>query len=82
MQHWVLINLARDLFISLPRVELNQESLFQNRFDTEIKSGPKIMFDTKVKSDPKISLDTKIKSHPKIMFHTKITSGPKIRFYV
>ena len=39
MQHWVLmINLARDLFISVPGVELNSESLglILNRFDTEL----------------------------------------------
>ena len=45
MQYWVLmINLARDPFISVPGVELNSESLglILNRFDTEIKFYPKL----------------------------------------
>ena len=75
-----MINLARDLFISLPRVELNRESPFQNRCDPEIKSDPKIRFDTKMESEFKISFGTKIKSGPKFGFHTKIKSGSKIGF--
>ena len=43
-------------------VELNGESLFQNRFDTETKSDPKKRFDNEIKSDPKIRFHTKIKS--------------------
>ena len=76
----LMINLARDLFISLPRVELNLESLFLNRYDTEIKSDPKIRFDTKIKTDSKMSFEIKIKSDPKIKFHTKIKSDCKISF--
>ena len=69
-----MLNAARDFIISLPRVELNCESLFQNRLDTKIKSDPKIRFDTEIKSDPKMGFHTrsKIKFDPKIRFYTKI----------
>ena len=60
MYHWVLIiNLARDLFISLPKVELNRESPFHNSFDTKIKSDGSVRFDTEIKSDPEIGFETK-----------------------
>ena len=60
MHHWVLIiNLARDLFISLPKVELNWESPFYNRFDTKIKSDLSVGCDIEIKSDPEIGLETK-----------------------
>ena len=50
----------------------------ENRFDTEIKSDPKIIFDTKIKSHPNIRFHTKIKSGPKIKFHTKIHVHSKL----
>ena len=68
VQHWhmLMINIARDLFISLSRVE----SLFHNKFNTKIKSDSKIRFDAQIKSYPKITCK----------FHAKIKSDPKIRF--
>ena len=85
MHHWVLIiNLARDLFISLPKVELNCESPFHNRFDTKIKSDLSVRFDIEIKSDPEIGLETNPKPKPNLETkpnHTKIKYGARIRFW-
>ena len=60
MHHWVLIiNLASNLFISLPKVELNCESPFHNRFDTKTKCDLSVRKDIEIKSDPEIGLRTK-----------------------
>ena len=69
----LLINLARDFFILLPRVGSNWESLFQNRFDTKIKSDSKIRCKLTTKSYLKITcrFHTEIKSDLKIRFHSK-----------
>ena len=78
--HWVLIiNLTRDLFISLPKVELSWESPFHNKFDTKIKSNLSVRFDIEIKSDFEIGLENKTKSDPKVRLHTKIKYGARIR---
>ena len=83
MHHWVLIiNLARDLFISLPKVELNWESPFHSRFDTKIKSDLSVRFDTEIKSDPEIGLETKPNLTLKLGYILKLNMVLELGFRV